>query len=293
MKGMGRFLATCALAASGLGCAPAGGGAVVEQLVAGDTFGLPRSGLPPIFTGCGSVAPDFDLETYDPFADGFCTVSYTRRYSREGADVFLDEDRWVEEMGEPDPAAELPPHLLDIREQLAADGLAHYCHFRWRVEAAPVGTYPEEDVQELTHTLVDVSEYCTRPYVPDVVYVPGYTFRTTAIRSTRDDTFLFWSENLTDMGLGHDGSIRFCGYAGHADTTNPRGWMTYYQRCESDDAGLGSCATECRLFSPSDSGIRQCTWDDVEALPANPGLIEPSWIDEHRARYESIFGGDS
>lgn len=308
-----RCTAAVAISLATIACAPSDhvDGVLRDMLEARD-LGLPRSGLPPFYTGCGRVQPGYDPgdptaeppvpPTLDgsPYAierDGFCTVSFTRRVSL-GDDGFarVDEHIYLVSLGEPDPDVTLAPHLADLRDQLAAGSPAHYCHFRWRVDAEAYESYPESDVQMLTWTLEEVSHYCSREYVPMVSFVPGYSVREVAIRSTDPDVFLFLPENLSEA----NGGANFRGYFGVPDTGGAGalgqagGVMTYYEACDVEPAaeGPGVCATRCRLFSPSaDGSLPRCAWGDIGALPANPGLIDPAWIDEHRALYDEVHGG--
>ncbi len=268
-------------------CGDPGVATLEDQLLEASPLGLPHSAIPPFYSFCGTVAPDYDPETYDPRTDDFCTLSFTREYERVGGELYMDEIIWVTDMGEPAADAELSPHLAAIRAQLAEGGPAVYCSFRHRVEVSPAEGVSEADAIDITYVIEEISEYCTGPYISDPILVPGFTLHETVIRSTRDDLFVVWARNLDE--LGHENPISFCGYDGVPDTGPGR--MNYYESCEPTADDLGTCAPRCRLFSPS-TNLPVCTWGDIGALPANPSLIESTWIEEYRPLFDEVFGSD-
>lgn len=258
---------------------------VIEQLL-NRPMGLVHSALPPLFSHCGEVQPDWAPDTYDPTQDGFCTVTFTREYVREGDTIYMDEHIYTVEMGEPDPAAEVLPWMNDG---------ALYCRFRSRVDPEPFEQYDEGDAQHLRYTYTEISDYCTTEWAGDGGYEIGDTAGELAIRSTSSDVWLFNADQL--MVLVNNNPL-FGGYAGIPDSggvTNGNfddgGVMTFYETCspEASDEGPGICTPACRLFSPSDS-LPLCTWSDIPVLPADESFVDPSWRSTFPELYSQVYG---
>lgn len=321
---MRRIVMLLLVAAAGLGCGgvdpPAG---FLGELV-GRTFGLPHSELPGIYSACGRVQPGYDPGDpgdpeedpprdavppsvdgvpYNELTDPFCSITFTRRYSQDEDDgtVYMDEDIYVIELGEPDEESpEWDPDYL-------FEG-GRFCTWRWTVEAnvgaSLADPYSQEDVQLITWTLDAVSERCDNDfYNPGTTTVAEY-----AIRSTRSEIGLFlpdffagWQGYLDEEGTPVP-DIRFQGYAGIEEGGGAmvlppedleHGVMTYYEECEPEPAaggGPGYCRPlSCRLFSESPT-MPACTWDDVAALPANPELVLPEWRAAYPELYAAAYG---
>ncbi|MBX3273105.1 MAG: hypothetical protein KF729_22770 [Sandaracinaceae bacterium] len=299
-----------AIAVGALGCsAQAPADAVVDQLIELRVLGW--GPLPPIFTGCGRmqsgyVAGDPNAEPplpatldgvpYDATQDPFCSLAVTSEFSMEGGRVIRDDHIYLLHMGEPDPGAAIPEHLRFLREQLERGGAAHYCHFRWSVEARPHQDVPESDVQELTYTLTEhPSYYCSKEYNARLPYEPGYQESEVAMRSTDPRVVLFWgSYELGVMG----GDARFRGIAGVPESggtsdASPRegeGAALYYRACtpEAATSGPGTCPATCRAYSATQD-LRACNWDDVRSAPANTALIHPEWSEDYPHLYNELF----
>lgn len=249
---------------------------------------------------------------YDPFADTFCSVSWTYRFSMEGGTPYWSFWAYVVDMGDPDPTIEPPPHLAALLP--AAHDSALYCSFRWRVDAVEaVGTYSQSELQHLRMVLEEVSEFCSVAYAPGA-YCPERdapagcidpgtgeptvdTFEGYLFRSSDPDVVLFLdTPRVADMG----DDLRFQGFAlmpetgGIARPGQPGGWAFFYLPCDearasADGQGPGFC-TPCRYGSATNT-LPECRWEDVRALPADPALVHPAWVDDHPDIYLDVHGG--
>ncbi|MBX3273106.1 MAG: hypothetical protein KF729_22775 [Sandaracinaceae bacterium] len=260
--------------------------------------------MPALHSGCGRVQPGFEAgepptlngAPYDPFADRFCSIQWVQRITREAEQVYQDWWVYVVEMGEPDPRVELPEHLQVVLNA-GARGSALYCQFRWRLDGAdPVGSYPASDVVLARFTLESVSHFCSTEYTPGGFRPEVDTHAIYYFRSSDPGMVLSLDEFSVD-----DGDVRFRGYYGldgGAPTYHPGpgGRSFFYRTCSptpsSDGHGPGVCLgpPQCRYFSAS-GGFERCTWDHVQALPANAALVHPGWADAHPGPYAQVYGG--
>ncbi|MBX3248477.1 MAG: hypothetical protein KF901_14975 [Myxococcales bacterium] len=267
--------------------------------------------IPPLLTACGTVRPGFDADTYDVFSDASCTIAVTYHFRRDAGVTYVEWWNYIINMSEPDPAADLPPHL-DALWPAAGESALH-TYFRWRVvETSSVGTFRETDIQRWSLVLEDVSRWGSRAYVPSG-FCPeldppeecwnaernGYDVdvqESLTIRSSRDDVVL-WLEEFSVARQGDD--FRFSGFLGFPELggfpseSEPQGWTFSYLPCEpsasSDGQGPGFCAP-CRFISGTNE-LPRCEWENVRALPANPSLIHPSWVERYGVYFEEIHGG--
>jgi hypothetical protein len=304
---LGCIMATFGLVV--LACGPDEPNPAVPMTEQAIEAGLMAFVLPPVNAACGSVQPGFveaeteeecptlNGECYDVWNDDFCTPIWQYRFVREGDRLYHEWYTYITDMGEVDPSKALPPHL-DALYPAARDS-ALYCKWRWSLEVESVPPYPEEDIQRFEATLEEVSYYCSDAYTPSG-WVIGEQRGFYLFRSTNPEVVLFLDEPLSSQPVE---APTFQGYVGMQEMggwhpledAELGGWMFFYQRCDPEPAadgnGIGLCGDPdiCRYFTAG-AGRDKCDFSDVNALPANPDLIDPNWRALNPQIYRAVFG---
>ncbi|MBX3248482.1 MAG: hypothetical protein KF901_15000 [Myxococcales bacterium] len=247
---------------------------------------------------CSAEAHEVCLESecrvrYDVLADDFCTITYTSRYYEADGVVYLEDDAYVIEMGETIPYDELPENMQYVTDELAMGRPAHYCHFRYRVEARPLDSFSEHDAQILRSTLLEpASGFCTNT-------VPPFELEQVAMRTTNPGIVVL-EDPRDETPPGAEPAGYFRGYFGVPETgtaTRVDSGATlgagYFRHCTPTPGGGGPgiCPAVCRQHGPG-AGLPACRFEHIMALPADPCLIDRAWVMNHRYLFERIHDAE-
>lgn len=261
---------------------------VIQQLV--DLSSVGTDSFPPLVSFCGSVQPGFDMDTYDPLVDTFCTINDHIEFS-ELADGTYEASfhLYVSDMGEPDPAA--------MPESWHCEG-CYYCRWTSRVTTEPYLDHPQTDIQKM-RTVIESAEGPGN--CPNLVGLEGLSY---IMRGTDPTAILFVLSGETTQGtqgVELQGGVPFRGFEGVPERggsvdfrPNTGGHTEVWKLCDpvSTEEGPGYCRPDCRLFEANDE-LPLCDFEDhYMMLPANRDLIDATWASENADIIQAVFGSE-
>lgn len=263
-------------ALAALGCADPRLPVMQQAILDGPYQSAGPSVWAPISTGCRMLDPSYDAGMDSPMEreqNTFCSIIWAGMFYQDEDGIYDDTLVYIHSIGEFDP-----DHPL-AGEPWARDQ-ALYCLIRHRFSSAPVPGYPESDVQRIEATVVEATGPCST--------IIGRTYPGFLVRGSEPGTFF-------EVHSDESGMLDlYRGTAGVAGTGDDPNWQIDAHCTPTlGIEGRGYCEPRCRLWSADpEDGLEACTWADAPILPANPDLIDQSWIAAHRELYEQVFPAD-
>lgn len=248
---------------------------VIDQLVAVGPLGLPRSGLPPLETGCHADASG--IPTLNPGEK--CSSTYTRQFSGDLETGYtMTESIYVYAMGDTsDATGELNPWDQDG---------GHFCTVNFDVYPEAVAGFSDSDVVKLTF-VIDSVEDDYPDLDPCAHKNPGEEHSEHAYRSTEGGSFLFlpgWAQSLQGESMLFSGLFGVEGSGCMSLSECPEGGsMQLYESCDPllpGTGGIGYCASICRLFGPGND-LPVCDSTMVSAFPTSIELCDATRMEGH------------